>query len=779
MNAPAPPMVRYQPALSKALTVGVVTSAASALGCILGALPIGTLFTDNRWFIESIGAILIVTVPAMLLRVHATPRASQLLPGLVLLIIYTTALYLHHGSIAGVLPGSGTWQRLVDLHNDTSSVITNSTTPLHSTAGIRLYVVPAVGLLAALTDWLTVVRRAPALAGIGFLAIFTVVGAVKGSAVGWVQFTIAAIGYLIILSAASRRDATEWGRIVPRAGQTSERTLRLGASGARIATIAVVLAVIVPSVLPGLGRNVFLDAFHRGGGGNGGNGGGEGTAISAFADLAGELRRQDPVDLLKVKVTDEKSPFYLRSKVLTLYTPGGWRAGGTPSQQSPTPDTLVKSQPQSIPTTDYKASFDVLELKDSLPFFGMPNSFDGLRKDWGWDPPTATLSGTLSRHNETYGEDVAAPNPTVDELRAAPDSGPQPGTNLVPDDVKGIVAGATAAASTAYDRALAIQKYFSPTNGFSYNLQTKTGDTGDALLDFLRQKQGFCQQYAAAMAIMLRIASIPSRVVLGYTHGPLNGSGEVTVTSHDAHAWVEAYFEGIGWIPFDPTPLSGADTPRSHQLPWENPSTGSAEPSNTNAEPSASKNVNTSGGSGAQSSIPAAVGGGSSGGLQLPFGFTAAALAVLIVLVLIAIPPGLRRRQRAERYRSARKGSRIGPVWQELRATATDAGIAWPPPTTPRQVPSWLQKHGVTPRPPMDELALATERELYADPNTPRPPADVDQAIASIKQSRRELLTWMTRWARLKMRFWPRSTMTNRRSAAPSGRTESKRARKH
>ncbi|MGI8881813.1 MAG: transglutaminaseTgpA domain-containing protein [Jatrophihabitans sp.] len=774
MSAPG---ARYRPELSKALTVGVVTTAASALGCILGALPIGTLFTDNRWFIESIGAILVVTVPAMLLRVRATPRASQLLPGLVLLVLYATALYLHHGSIAGLLPGSGTWQRLLDLHNETRSVITNGTTPLHSTAGIRLYVVPAVGLLAALTDWLTVVRRAPALAGIGFLAIFTVVGAVKGSAVGWVQFTIAAIGYLIILSAASRRDASEWGRIVPRAGQTSERTLRLGASGARIATIAVVLAVIIPSVLPGLGRNVFLDAFHRGGGGDGG---GEGTAISAFADLAGELRRQDPIDLLKVKVTDQKSPFYLRSKVLTLYTPGGWRAGGTIGQQNPTPNTLVKSQPQSIPTTNYTASFKVLELKDSLPFFGLPKSFDGLRKDWGWDIPTATLSGTLSRHNETYGEDVSAPNPTVDELRAAPNSKAQPGTNLVPDDVKGIVAGATAGASTAYDRALAILSYFSPSNGFTYNLQTKTGDTGDALLDFLRQKQGFCQQYAAAMAIMLRIANIPSRVVLGYTHGALNGSGEVTVTSHDAHAWVEAYFEGIGWIPFDPTPLSGPDATRSQQLPWENTSTGTAEPSNTNQEPSANtKNVNSGGASGAQSSTPAAVGGGSSGGLHLPFGFTAAVLAVLIVLILVAIPPGLRRRQRTDRYRNARRGSRIGPIWQELQATATDAGIAWPPPTTPRQVPGWLQKHGVTPRPPMDELALATERELYADPNTPRAPADVDQAIASIKQSRRELLTRMTRWARLKMRFWPRSTMAGRRTSTVRPRTDRKRFRKH
>ncbi len=756
MSTVAPPAARYRPAVSTLMSVGVVTTAGSAVGSVLGALPIGTLFTDNRWFIESIGAILVVTVPAMVLRIRATPKAAHLLPGLVLLILYVTTLYLHRGSFGGVLPGSGTWQRIVDLHSDTNSVISNSTTPLHSTAGIRLYVVPAVGLLAALTDWLAVVRRSPALAGIGFLAIFTVVGAVKGSAIGWLQFTVAAVGYLIILAAASRRDATEWGRVVPRVGQTTQRPLRLGASGARIATIAVVLAVAIPSLLPGLGRDVLLDAFHRGTGGDGSGGGG--TAISAFADLAGELRRQDPIDLLKVKVSGEQSPFYLRSKVLTQYTPSGWRSGGTRDERTPTPDTLAKSEPEPSPTETYDASFQVLELKDALPFFTAPSRFEGLRKDWGWDVTTGTLSGSLSRHDETYTEQVAAPNPSAEQLRAAPDSKPQPGTNLVPDDVKGIVAGAVVGATNAYDRALAIQDYLSPANGFTYNLQTKTGDTGDALLDFLRQKQGFCQQYAAAMAIMLRVANIPSRVVLGYTHGPLK-NGEVTVTSHDAHAWVEAYFEGIGWIPFDPTPLSGSDATRQQPLPWQTASTSPTGPTKTNAEPSANKSASTATGSGATSSTPAAVGSGSNVGLRVPFGFTAAALAVVIVLVLAAIPPGLRRRQRGERYRSARRSARVGPVWQELRATATDAGVAWPPPTTPRQVPGWLQKHGVTHRQPMDDLALATEQELYADPSAHRPAADVDRAIASVRQSRRDLLARLSRPARLKMRFWPSSTM--------------------
>ena len=55
------------------------------------------------------------------------------------------------------------------------------------------------------------------------------------------------------------------------------------------------------------------------------------------------------------------------------------------------------------------------------------------------------------------------------------------------------------------------------------------------------------------MGIMLRVAGVPSRVVLGYTHDPAR-NGSFLVNSTDAHAWVEAFLPGAGWIPFDPTP---------------------------------------------------------------------------------------------------------------------------------------------------------------------------------------------------------------------------------
>ena len=74
--------------------------------------------------------------------------------------------------------------------------------------------------------------------------------------------------------------------------------------------------------------------------------------------------------------------------------------------------------------------------------------------------------------------------------------------------------------TTPYDQARALNDYFRDgENGFSYSLSTKAGDSGNDLVDFLTNRTGYCQQYAAAMGIMLRVAGIPARVVLGYTHG--------------------------------------------------------------------------------------------------------------------------------------------------------------------------------------------------------------------------------------------------------------------
>jgi hypothetical protein len=73
----------------------------------------------------------------------------------------------------------------------------------------------------------------------------------------------------------------------------------------------------------------------------------------------------------------------------------------------------------------------------------------------------------------------------------------------------------------------------------------------------IETKTGYCQHFAGAMALMLRYIGIPARVAAGFVSGSYD-NGKWTVTDHDAHTWVEAWFPKYGWLPFDPTPGRGA-----------------------------------------------------------------------------------------------------------------------------------------------------------------------------------------------------------------------------
>ncbi len=77
-------------------------------------------------------------------------------------------------------------------------------------------------------------------------------------------------------------------------------------------------------------------------------------------------------------------------------------------------------------------------------------------------------------------------------------------------------------------------------------------------------RAGYCQQFSGAMALMLRTIGIPSRVVSGFSSGEREqGGGAFQVSDRDAHSWVEVYFNGIGWVPFEPTPSAA---PAGEQL---------------------------------------------------------------------------------------------------------------------------------------------------------------------------------------------------------------------
>lgn len=171
----------------------------------------------------------------------------------------------------------------------------------------------------------------------------------------------------------------------------------------------------------------------------------------------------------------------------------------------------------------------------------------------------------ISRYEAT--SDIATPTP--EQLRSAGQRYPGPVTAkylrlpALDPRVPQLAAQIAHSANNEYDKAAAIEHYLR--TRFGYTLQLPQTKVKDPIANFLfERKQGHCEYFASAMAVMLRTQGIPSRVVNGFRTDEFNDITEsYVVRAKDAHAWVEAYFPGYGWQMFDPTP-SGIATGTRH-----------------------------------------------------------------------------------------------------------------------------------------------------------------------------------------------------------------------
>jgi transglutaminase-like putative cysteine protease len=182
------------------------------------------------------------------------------------------------------------------------------------------------------------------------------------------------------------------------------------------------------------------------------------------------------------------------------------------------------------------------------------------------DDTEVTVQGGLRASDavgaeETYTVVSEMPRHTTETLRDAGDDYPGavesrylqlPGStpDRVGERTQQVVDEANA--TTAYDRAVAIERYLESTKRYSLNVQRPDGNIADEFL--FEMDAGYCTYYATTMVVMLRTQGIPARFVTGYTTGERVAQDEWVVRGTNAHAWVEIYFPDVGWVAFDPTP---------------------------------------------------------------------------------------------------------------------------------------------------------------------------------------------------------------------------------
>jgi transglutaminase-like putative cysteine protease len=186
-------------------------------------------------------------------------------------------------------------------------------------------------------------------------------------------------------------------------------------------------------------------------------------------------------------------------------------------------------------------------------FVGMTQNSDG---SWTRDEPF--------EEGDDYEVLSEIPQPTGAQLRGAGSDYPSTVEDTflqLPEDTPPVVSETAEKIqrryepATPYDRARAIEQYLIYDGGFTYNLDVSYRRADRAVEEFLGEgKEGFCTQFSTSMALLLREMNVPSRVVYGSTSGEEVSRGEYLVRGSNMHTWVEAYFPGVGWYPFNPTP---------------------------------------------------------------------------------------------------------------------------------------------------------------------------------------------------------------------------------
>ncbi|MGY1813192.1 transglutaminase family protein [Blastococcus sp. SYSU D00820] len=773
------------------LALDAGTTLAAAAATLLGAVALSPVFTAGGWFPPVLAAVAVVAAAGLVLRAAGAvlwarvtagrsepPRWGALgvplvpLGQLAALACLFTALFAPGQALFGWLPTPASLADLGQVLADGSAEIREQTTPALPLTGLVALTALLVGIVAVTIDLIAVGGRQPALAALGLLLVFCVPVSTVTGGIGLAAVAAPAAGLALLLWADQHR------RLAWRPRQGRRSTLLTGAGAAlRTGALALVAAVLLGGLVPTLAEGELAAGWGDGSGG----GGSTGTSLDPVAELQGQLTRDEPIDLLRLEAS-VPDPGYLRAVALDVYdSENGWTLSNLDGETTVDGDRLG-SLPGSATDRQVQAQITAIEHDDRfLPLLYAPVavSIDDA-PDWRFDPTTSTVFGrdtTTAGH--TYRQLAQEPRPSPAELVDTPALPPgdplQERYTALPEldpGVTDLVASLTAGAETPYERVQAVYGFLTDrANGWIYSLATAPGTSGDDLADFLRLRRGYCEQYAGSMAVMVRAAGVPARVALGYTPGLVQPDGSRLVSSDDAHAWVEVYFEGSGWVPYDPTPI---DVDRAVELPWApRPQDLEVDPrTDVTAAPAPVPEPTVAPVEGVAEEAPEAAAAADSAGWLRP------ALPVLGVLLavaaLLALPAGVRALQRRRRLATGTPAA----LWDELAATARDLGLPWAETQTPRQVAARLAQAlpgsggahragraagGPGAREAVAVLAGAEEAASYARPGS-APPADLAVAL---RTARRGLLGAAAPATRLRALLLPASVPAGLRDSAP------------
>ena len=654
-----------------------VASLVGVLALLGGSTALTAVLSDSAWVLPLVEVIVVVTLLGVGGRLVRLPSWGVLVLQLAGLAVAVTALFTTSG-IGGVLPNASSVGELQALLSGAREQIVATVPPAPATPELSLLVALSVGLAALIVDYLISAAKAPALVALPLLCLFSVPASISTDMLPWYSFALPVACYALLLAVAGHP-----GR---RAGRRAGREMSVRATV--ITAVAIVIALVGASAFTVVGTAGRLPRTDATAGQIG---------LSAFTTLRGSLERSTPVDLLTVRGLTE--PDYLRTVGLTSWTNNqGFAVGSLEADgqigNGPLPDQAARlgTDRITVVSTAFRDRF--------LPLFADTTAVSGLATPWTYDAVLQTGYRDVATNPGSFDLQVDTTKPSEDALRqdTVTPGGVLTDVGALPPVVQQQALEITAMATTPFDKALALKQWFTdPANGFRYSLQVPPGNSGDALVDFLDSRQGYCEQYASALAVMLRSLGIPTRVAIGFTQGTAQPDGSYVIDSHDAHAWVEVRFDRNGWVRFDPTPLTNG---QGLQQGFANGAAPSASTDST-ADSSAGGPLSQAparvdagdeqGPSATSSVLPAAA-----AAVTRPLSgwWVAVGVLVLVLAVVLLMPTAVREGRRRSRLALTMRGGPAGAAaaWDEISDLAADHGVGVRPAESARSAANRLAR---------------------------------------------------------------------------------------
>ncbi|WP_051297578.1 transglutaminaseTgpA domain-containing protein [Brevibacterium album] len=651
-----------------------VLAACTATAMLLAALSLSSVFADWRWFPPTAAMIAVLALAGALLRSVPAMRATGSTVLVQFVLAGVLALYLTVSSAMPFgVPTPGAVAELFALLGAGVDDIYSTTAPAASTPGFTAILVVGIGLITILVDGLVSDLRAPKVSGILLLLLWVIPVLLAGTDLAWYHFAAVAGAFLLLM--------------LSRYLSTSVR--RAAAYSAVAGALALTLGAVLPIALPPVAQRPQQPLGQPE----------DISVVNPFLDLRNDLEQGDDSPVLEYVSDDPLAP-PLRLTSVSAFDGRTWMPEpfdidpfAVAADGLPRPDGLSSDTPVAERSADVR----ILGLDGQhLPAPYAPQSISGLERRWIFDPETLTIVGNgVLTTDAQYEVAYRSVEPTAEQLAEAPavDAEEFETELALPADMPSVIADTadevTAGSRSQWEAAVALQDWFR-SGEFEYSLSAPAEASSSAIADFLADRRGYCVQFSGAMTAMARSLGIPARIGVGFTAGRPTGEGQYRVSLQEAHAWPELYFEGAGWVRFEPTPGGPAGDPP----PWAVSSgTGEDEEAEETAEPT--EEPSEDGAEAAPSAAPETpedeAGPDEESGAEGLSAETLRAFAiaglVLLVLFVLALPALLRLLQRRLRL-TGRAGigagthprgelARAEGTWTEIAALSRDFGLGW------------------------------------------------------------------------------------------------------